>query len=130
MAELTRRTILIVEDEEKIMRLLADHLSLAGYDVHAEMSGQEGLSYALEHHPHLVILDLRLPDISGYEVCRQLRQQPYAWAVPVLMVTALNQPIDKLRGYAYGADAYVTKPFELTDILQTVALLLGKDATN
>ena len=120
-----QKHILVVEDEEKIIRLLTDQLELAGYHVHTEMKGQAALDYAAEQPPGLVVLDLRLPDISGYEVCRQLRGMYPSSMVPILIVTALDQPAAQLQGYTHGADAYLTKPFELRDLLDTVANLFG-----
>jgi DNA-binding response OmpR family regulator len=128
MAGENRRRILVVEDEEKIARLLVLQLESAGYEVHTEAYGKTALSYAAEHQPDLAILDLRLPDISGYEVCKELRKLYHSWIVPVLMVTAMDQPVDQLRGFACGADAYLTKPFSLPELLETVALLFGQAA--
>lgn len=121
-----RKRILVVEDEEKIAAVLASHLERLGYDVHTEMYGSFGLRYAIEHRPDLVILDVKLPDISGYVVCKELRKLYHSWIVPVLMITAMDQPIDQLRGFAHGADAYLPKPFDLSDVAETVALLVGE----
>lgn len=118
----------MVEDEEKIARLLASRLELVGYEVHTEAYGKRALNDAVACRPDLVILDLRLPDMDGYEVCQQLRSFYHAWVVPVLMLTALDTPLDQLRGYTAGANAYLTKPFELPEVLETVALLLGEAA--
>lgn len=127
--ELTaHREILIVEDEEKIANLLASHLRRASYEVHVETRGAAAVDYAAAHAPQLVILDLRLPDMHGYEVCKALRVLYNSWAVPVLMLTAMDQPIDQLHGLAHGADAYMTKPFELAEVLDTVAKLLNDPA--
>ena len=123
-----QKRILIVEDEEKIAKLLAAELARAGYAVHTEWYGQAALDYAAEHELDLVLLDLRLPDMSGYTVCKELRKRFHAWALPILMVTAMGQPIDQLRGFAHGATSYLTKPFELTDIMETVTELLGESA--
>ena len=123
-----QKTILVVEDEEKIAKILAIQLKLAGYDAHIETTGNGALTYARDHQFDLVILDLKLPDLSGYEVCKQLRRVYQAWALPVLMLTAMDQPIDQIRGFAHGANAYMTKPFDLTEVLETVALLIGETA--
>ena len=120
-----RKRILIVEDEDKLAKLLADQLALAGYETHAEAYGLVALRYAAEYQPDLVILDLRLPDIPGYEVCRELRKLYHFWVMPILMLTAMDKPMDQLRGFAYGADGYITKPFTLPEVLETVSQLLG-----
>ena len=121
-----RERIVIVEDDEALAKLLTRLLEFSGCDVHAVASGTAALHYIAEHEPHLVILDLMLPDVDGYEVCRQLRQQFTSWSLPILMLTGKDKPADQLRGYAFGADAYLTKPCEPTELLQTVALLLGR----
>jgi len=128
MVAASRKNILLVEDEPATATVVKEHLELAGFSVQMEASGRAALGYAAEHGPDLVILDLRLPDIHGYEVCRQLRQLTHPWVVPILMLTGMDQPIDRLRGFAYGADAYLTKPFELTELLRTAAVLLGEMA--
>ena len=122
--------ILVVEDEERLADLIRRHLAMAGFEVHAELRGTSALRYAAEHRPDLVLLDLRLPDIGGYELCRTLRKFCDRSVVPIVMVTAMNQPVDRLRGFAQGADAYVTKPFQLTELLETVSLLLEQARMN
>lgn len=124
-AETARERILVIEDDSTIARMLRTLLERAGYTVRVEGSGITGLSGAMLESPNLVMLDLRLPDIDGYEVCRKLRQQYNPWALPILVLTGLNKPVDQLRGFAYGADAYLTKPCDPNEILRTVALLLG-----
>ena len=129
MSEQPRKRILVVEDEEKLARLLTVQLEMAGYEVHAVAYGREAVQYAAEHQPDLTLLDVRLPDIDGNEVCKELRRLYHSWVMPVLMVTALDQPIDQLRGFAHGADAYVTKPFEFSELMATVSMLLGETAS-
>ena len=123
---LTReKQILVVEDEADMAEFLKERLQFAGYTVHTEASGKKGLSYAAEHQPDLVVLDLMLPDIHGYEVCKALHKLSTPWVLPILMLTAMAQPVDQLRGFAHGADAYLTKPFDSNELLKTVAMLLG-----
>jgi len=118
------KQILIVEDDTDVTFMLKTRLESAGYHVRTAPSGKAALSFAAEEPLELVILDLGLPDISGYEVCRQLRQLTSPWQVPVLMLTGMNQPVDQLRGFAFGADAYLTKPFDSDELLKTIDLLL------
>ena len=120
-----RRHILIIEDEEALTRLLAWHLESAGFQVTTARTGKAALTWAAEHQPDLVVLDLRLPDLHGYEVCRELRKLFHPWAVPILMLTGMDKPIDQLRGFAHGADAYLTKPYEPAEVLKTIGQLLG-----
>jgi len=126
MEETARQQILLVEDEEQIAQLLRGYLESVGFEVHSETRGAEAIKFAAEHRPDLVILDLQLPDIHGYDVCKELRKQYHSWTLPILMLTGMDAPMDQLRGYAHGADAYVTKPFEPPELLPTIALLLGK----
>ena len=121
-----RKQILIVEDEEALARYLKWELESAGFEAQTALLGKAGLQYAAEHQVDLVILDLRLPDIHGYQVAQELRKLYHPWAVPILMLTALDQPIDQLRGFAHGAEAYLTKPCESSELLKTVGLLLGE----
>ncbi len=124
---LTRRQrIVVVEDDEALSRLLRALLEMNGYEVHAESGGEVALRYLRENPAELVILDLRLPDTDGYEVCRKLRHFFHSWDLPVLMLTGMDKPVDQLRGFAFGADAYLTKPCDPPEILKTVALLLGE----
>ena len=126
MALTQEKQILVVEDEADMAELLKERLKAAGYQVHTAASGKAGLSSAAEHQPDLVILDLMLPDLHGYEVCKELRKLSNPWVQPILMLTAMSQPIDQLRGFARGADAYLTKPFDSNELLKTVAVLLGE----
>ena len=121
-----RRQILVVEDDPKQARLLSARLAFAGYEVREEGSGSKALSCVADAQPDLVILDLGLPDMNGYEVCRKLRQYLHPWTMPILILSGWDKPVDQLRGFAHGADAYLTKPFDVTELMKTIALLLGE----
>jgi DNA-binding response OmpR family regulator len=118
--------ILIVEDDEALARQLKNHLDRAGYDVHAEHSGKAALLTASEHSMDLVILDLVLPDMSGYDVCLELRRIYHPWILPVVMLTALNQPKDQLLGFSLGAEAYLMKPIAPSELLSTIEVMLSR----
>jgi DNA-binding response OmpR family regulator len=124
MSQERRKHILLLEDDEDIGRSLKIHLEAQGFDVHHETLGERAILYAAEHHPDLAILDLRLPDISGYEVCRQIRRLNRPWTIPVVMLTGMDRPIDQLRGFGSGSDVYLTKPCDLVELSRTVAQLL------
>ncbi len=126
MAEQQSRRILVVEDDRSEANILRKRLELSGFTVHIEERGASALSDAAEHRPDLVILDVKLPDISGGEVARQLRKLYHRWDVPIMMLTGMDQPIDQLRGFACGADAYLTKPYDFSELMHTIALLLGE----
>ena len=100
--------ILIIEDEESIADLEKDYLELSGFEVEIEGEGTKGLERALEENFQLVILDLMLPGVDGFEICRRLRETKNT---PIIMVSAKKDDIDKIRGLGLGADDYMTKPF-------------------
>ena len=116
--------ILIVEDEDAILIPLADNLRLEGYDVTSATDGRQGLKLAEEKRHDLVILDIMLPGIDGFEICRRLRQAGVT--TPILMLTAKSQEIDKVLGLELGADDYVTKPFSSRELLARVKALLRR----
>jgi len=118
------KRILVVEDEAEIAGLLKARLEANGYEVRVEEQGRDALEAAQALRPDLVVLDLMLPDMDGYAVGERLRAQYSSRALPILMLTARDQPLDKLRGYGAGADAYLTKPFDARELLGTIAQLL------
>lgn len=125
----SRKHILVVDDEEPLTRLVQSRLESVGYQVHVEFNGQGALNYASAQRPDVVVLDVNLPDINGYEVARELRKLYHPWALPILMLTVRDKPVDQLRGFAHGADAYLTKPFDSAQLVETVALLSGEAAS-
>jgi DNA-binding response OmpR family regulator len=116
--------ILLIEDDPAVARSLQDGLERDGYAVTWKASGQEGIKYACDQTPHLIILDVRLPDGSGFDVCRQLRQ--LGLRQPVLMLTVRQDEMDKVLGLEMGADDYVTKPFKLRELLSRIRALLRR----
>ena len=121
--------ILIVEDEPDLQQVLEYNLKQAGHDVFATKLGQEGMRFARDHRPDLVLLDLMLPDTSGIEVCRALKESPNTKAIPVLMVTARGEEIDRVVGFEIGADDYVVKPFSVRELLLRVQAVLRRGKT-
>ena len=120
-----RERIVVIEDDRELARILRVLLEWAGYQVHTEHTGAEGLAYLAHTESDLILLDLRLPDMNGYEVCRRLRHVGHRWPLPVVMLTGMDKPIDQLRGFAYGADVYLTKPCDMNELLKAVKHLLG-----
>ena len=129
MVAVSAKRILVIEDDEAMANSLKRLLELEGFEVRVEPSGSVGLLDAAERQPDLVVLDLRLPDMHGYQVCREFRKRYHSWVLPIVMLTGMDKPIDQLRGFAYGADAYLTKPCPAEEIVKTVRLLLGEIAT-
>ncbi len=116
--------ILVIEDEESILMALEDNLRLEGYEVSSAKDGLQGLSAAKEKGYDLIILDIMLPKMDGFEVCKQLRQAGIT--TPILILTAKSQEIDKVLGLELGADDYVTKPFSPREVLARVKALLRR----
>ncbi len=119
--------ILVIEDEESILMALTDDLTLEGYEVASASDGLDGLSIAKENRHDLIILDIMLPKMDGFEVCKQLRQAGVG--TPILMLTAKSQEIDKVLGLELGADDYVTKPFSPRELLARVKAILRRVKT-
>jgi DNA-binding response OmpR family regulator len=117
--------ILIIEDDASIRDGLTDTLRVKGYKVDAAECGAAGLERFRQHPPDLVILDLMLPDMEGFEVCRMLKAPPSP-DVPVIILTAKGQELDRVRGLEMGADDYVTKPFSLLELIARIAAVLRR----
>lgn len=115
--------ILIIEDEVAIAELEKDYLELSGYDVVIEYSGDTGLARALQEEFDLLILDLMLPNVDGFEICKQVRAVKN---IPVIMVSAKKDDIDKIRGLGLGADDYMTKPFSPSELVARVKAHLAR----
>ena len=109
--------ILIIEDEEAIAILEKDYLELSGFEVDIAGRGGEGLDKAIQEDYDLIILDLMLPEINGFEICREIRQRK---DLPISMVSAKKDDIDKIRGLGLGADDYMTKPFSPSELVARV----------
>ena len=117
--------ILVVDDEDAIVRILRAYLEKEGYQVATAADGRQALQVARQQHPDLVLLDLMLPEVSGWDVCRNLRQES---SVPIIMVTARDDLTDKVVGLELGADDYVTKPFEPKEVVARVRAVLRRKA--
>jgi DNA-binding response OmpR family regulator len=116
--------ILIVEDERAVARGLEYGLSREGYAVLRADTGEQALELARTKNPHLILLDIRLPDVSGFDVCRQLRAE--GRRLPILMLTARDEEVDKVLGLELGADDYVVKPYSLRELSSRIRALLRR----
>lgn len=116
--------ILIVDDEPEIVRGLTDNLRFEGYQTVSAANGEEALGLALREAPDLVLLDIMMPRMSGWDVCRELRRKGID--VPVIMLTARGAEVDRVLGLELGADDYVTKPFSLRELLARVRAVLRR----
>ena len=115
--------ILIIEDEEAIADLEKDYLEMSGYEVLIENDGTKGLQVALKESIDLLVLDLMLPGVDGYDICKQVREEKN---IPILMVSAKKDDIDKIRGLGLGADDYMTKPFSPSELVARVKAHLSR----
>ena len=122
---MTKKKILIVEDEESLLKLESILLTSRGYEVVGAADGVAALEQVVSARPDLVILDVMLPEIDGFEVCRRIKQNPETARIPVLMLTAKKSDQDCARGMAAGASAYVTKPFKSARIIEIIQDLLS-----
>jgi DNA-binding response OmpR family regulator len=118
--------ILVVEDDASIRLGLEDTLAAKGYVVVAVSRGDVGLAQAIESPPDLIVLDIMLPDMDGFEVCRRLKDTPALREIPVIILSARGAELDRVRGLELGADDYVTKPFSLMELLARVSAVLRR----
>ena len=120
------RTVLVIDDEPELVKLLDYNLTKAGYLVLTAKDGESGLAAARRHTPDVIILDVMMPGLDGWEVCKRLRQDPATSALPILMLTAKADEGDRVLGLELGADDYVTKPFGVRELLARVKALLRR----
>jgi len=120
-----KEKILIIEDEEDLVKGLKLNLAGEGYDVAWAYDGQEGIRKALEERPDLIILDIMLPKMDGLEVCREIRQKNMN--IPIIMLTAKGEEVDKVVGLEVGADDYITKPFSIRELLARLKAHLRRE---
>jgi len=120
------RTILVIDDEPELVKLLDYNLTKAGYLVLSAKDGENGLNTARKHSPDAIILDVMMPGLDGWEVCKRLRTDPSTSALPILMLTAKAEEGDRVLGLELGADDYVTKPFGVRELLARVKALLRR----
>ncbi|CAB4556537.1 MAG: response regulator transcription factor [Actinomycetes bacterium] len=122
------RTVVVVEDDPSIADLVDLYLREAGFRVLQAPGGERGLELVAQHRPVLVVLDVGLPDLDGFEVCRRLRSAPATSTLPVLFLTARDGEIDRVLGLELGADDYVTKPFSPRELVARVKAILRRGA--
>ena len=116
--------ILVIEDDPAVGQALVDGIGYEGYEVHWEDTGTAGVAYARDQSPALVVLDVRLPDGSGFDFCREMRQ--LGLRQPFLMLTVQSDPVDKVLGLEMGADDYLTKPYHLRELVARIRSLLRR----
>ncbi len=118
-----KRRILVADDEPRYVRAMQVSLEMHGYQVVAARDGQEALALAASENPDLILLDIRMPGLDGYEVCRRVREFS---TVPIIMLTAMSSTADKVKGLELGADDYITKPFSVDELIARVRTALRR----
>ncbi len=119
-----REKVLVVDDEREFVDVISERLGAKGFDILRAFDGKEGIERARADKPDLIILDIAMPEMNGYDVCRKLKLDEKLKDTPIIILTAKFQPNDISFGVGMGADAYLTKPLELEPLLQTVKALL------
>ncbi|GAB4144191.1 MAG: response regulator [Cyanobacteria bacterium J069] len=118
------KTILVVEDTPSEMKLISYYLQESGYSVINAISAKEALERILEKKPDIIITDVVMPEMSGFELCRNLKKHPETEKLPVIICTSKNQEIDRLWAMRQGANAYITKPFTREELLKVVQSIM------
>ncbi len=114
------KTILVIEDHEDNRRIMRDLLTSSGYEINEAVSGEEGVTAAETHHPDLILLDIQLPGIDGYEVARRIKANPDLQKIPIIAVTSYALSGDDVKAFEAGCNAYVTKPFSPRKLLAEI----------
>ncbi len=115
-----RANILVVDDTRANLRLLVEILTERGYKVRPAMNGQMALAAAQTEPPDLILLDIMMPEMDGYEVCRQLKADERTWNIPVIFISAIHEVLDKIKAFSIGGVDYITKPFQVEEVLARV----------
>ncbi len=116
--------VLVVDDSWTDLTLIATPLRESGYDVITAVDGDEALEKVLQEHPQCVLLDVILPKLNGFQLCRKLKQMEQSRDIPVILISGKNTPLDKRWGLQQGADLYITKPFSKDELLASVRSLI------
>lgn len=125
---MSQKTVLLVEDEDNIALALSHLIGRAGYRLRRVATGNAAIDALAEERPDLVVLDVMLPERSGYEICQMIRRDAALAGVKVLMITASGGDVERRKGLAVGADAFMTKPFATADLTAQINALLAEDA--
>ena len=123
-----RPKILLVDDEPSLVKIVSRRLEAEGFEVCVAMDGEEALRQVVAESPRVIILDVMLPKLTGYEVCKKLKADPKYRRIPVVLFTAKVQARDEAVGFEAGADAYVRKPFRAPELIEKIATLLRSNA--
>ena len=123
-----KKRILLIDDEPSIIKMIAKRLEVEGFEVMTAMDGEEGFQKAQSEKPDLVIVDLMLPKLNGYEVCSLLKKNIQYQKIPIIMFSARTQDRDETLGFECGADAYIRKPVDPKDLIEKVRTLIDRSS--
>lgn len=126
--KMTKRRVLLVDDDPSILKIFSKHLELAGYEVVNASDGEEALAEIQREPPDLIILDIMLPKLNGYEVCTKLKEDDVHQHIPIIMFTAKGKPQEHVTGLMFGAEAYLSKTCSSGELLGQVKTLLSRGA--
>ncbi|MBK5092100.1 MAG: response regulator [Actinobacteria bacterium] len=126
MEEVKKRKVLLIDDEERLLEVMKTNLEIEGYDVITAISGSTGLASAVVDQPDIIILDIMMPDIDGWEIARRLRSDPGTKYIPIIMLTALDEPHHVVKGFESGADDYLAKPFDNAELFVRIRTVLSR----
>ena len=128
MSERRERPLVIMADDDiEIRRILKQTVSTLECDIMQAEDGEQGLELIIEHQPDLVVLDVMMPTISGWELCKYIRSKPSLEHTRIVMLTAIEKTVNEMTSPLYGADAYLDKPFDIEEVVEVVSRLLGLD---
>ena len=125
-AESSRPLIMLADDDIEIRRILMRSLSSLDIDLAEARDGEEALELIIQHEPDLVILDVMMPTLSGWELCKYIRSKPHLEKIAVVMLTAIGRTVNEMTSPLYGADAYMDKPFDIQEVIDVVSGLLAE----
>ncbi len=120
---MAKQSVLLVDDDMTLLELLSDHVRMAGYRCLTASTGLNGLQLATDEQPNLIVLDVMMPDMDGWEICKRLRTTSN---IPIIMLTAKGEEFDKLHGFRLGVDDYVTKPFSFAEMVARIGAVLTR----
>lgn len=126
---MSKGKILVVDDEVYIVHILDFSLGMEGYEVVTALDGEEALAKVKSEKPDLIVLDIMMPKLDGYETCRILKSDPEAKHIPVILLSAKGRNVDQQMGFQVGADDYITKPFSPRKLVERIKLILGQPST-
>ncbi|MFP4497590.1 MAG: response regulator transcription factor [Vulcanimicrobiota bacterium] len=120
-----KNKVLLVDDDDQILRSLRTYLELESYEVETASNGVEALQKIKQYDPEIVVLDIMMPEMDGFEVMEKIKENPETEKLPVIMLTAKGQDVDVLKGYRMGAASYMTKPFNLNELVENIEMVMN-----